>query len=59
MLISSLRGDVPPNSGGEGSDVDQIGTVSDDAGELAECRGLAEKPKASLRYGMKNTQVSA
>jgi hypothetical protein len=59
MSISSLRGDVPPSSGGAGSDVDQMGGVSDDAGELAERRGLAEKSKASLRYGTKNTQVSA
>jgi hypothetical protein len=56
MSISSL--DVPPNSGGEGSDVDQMGGVSDDAGELAERRGLAEKSKALLRYGMKSTKVS-
>jgi len=30
MSISSL--DLPPNSGGEGSDVDQMGGVSDNAG---------------------------
>ncbi|EDR01211.1 uncharacterized protein LACBIDRAFT_312309 [Laccaria bicolor S238N-H82] len=59
MSISSLHGDVPPSSGGEGSDVDQMGGVSDDAGELAEHRGLAEKLKATLRHGTKNTQLSA
>ncbi|KIJ99632.1 hypothetical protein K443DRAFT_163080 [Laccaria amethystina LaAM-08-1] len=59
MSISSLRGDVPPSSGGAGSDVDQMGGVSDDAGELAERRGLAEKSKASLRYGTKNTQYKS
>ncbi|EDR00450.1 uncharacterized protein LACBIDRAFT_334104 [Laccaria bicolor S238N-H82] len=31
MLTSGLRGDVPPSSGGEGSEADQVGVVGDDA----------------------------